>query len=120
MPSRGVAGDCASTETDLPPCAVTFRSDHDAARARADELEGELERERAMTAAAIGELDAERAERARWEAALPTRRWWRLWRRAWRDSDAVDRMQVALLWIVALALLFTIIWAPQVLVSGRW
>jgi len=99
---------------------VTFRSDHDAARARADELEAELERERAVTAAAIGELDAARAETVRLTAALPTRRWWRLWRRAWRDSDTVDVLQVALLWIVALALLFTIIWVPQVLVSGRW
>lgn len=46
---------------------MSFRDDHDAALARVEALEAELERERAKVAELAKQLDTERAERQRLE-----------------------------------------------------
>jgi multidrug efflux pump subunit AcrA (membrane-fusion protein) len=56
-----------SSQFGITSAAVSFRDDHDAALARAEALEAELERERAKVAEREKQLEIERAERQRLE-----------------------------------------------------
>jgi len=98
---------------------MSFRSDHDAAVARAKALEAELEAERAKGELVRAELRAERAERERLEAwheqrAKMPKPWSEAydWRRAWQV--------LSLVFIASFVLLFVLLYLPTVLFDFRW
>jgi phage terminase Nu1 subunit (DNA packaging protein) len=94
---------------------MAFRSDEEAARIRANELESELESARATTAATLAELASVRAERQSLEQT--TREASRI---RWHQTKAFSYVLVGLIGMSGLALLFSIMYFPRVMLEGRW
>jgi hypothetical protein len=94
---------------------MAFRSDEEAARIRANELEGELESSRARTAATLAELAIVRAERRSLdETSLEASRI------RWYETHAFGYFMAGLIGVSGLALFFSILYFPRVLLEGRW